>query len=338
MATHVLLTGGRLHVPEEDRVAFLEAYAADVASGRELHVVERTVGGTYSMFADIDLKATDGASAAALAAAVLEITVGALPPELRRQAVVCSRRWSPADRKIGMHFTFGGLRVNDAAARRLRDLWVHAIACSPCAGSGREWWEGAIDAAVYRNNGLRMPWSHKGKGSGPETVYVPSHTIEVVDGTPVVRRAEVAVAADMHEIVRWLQMASLRAGPGEATAVAATPPRRPLSHRSKTEGIPDEYRDSVTGARRLCTGAVAVSLSSRSCRIAGRDHSSNHVYLLVYDDGRVVQRCHSAKCAGREHVLRYTMGTRASGCVAVPGETGRAAATRASQFWARKIL
>jgi hypothetical protein len=58
--------------------------------------------------------------------------------------------------------------------------------------------------------------------------------------------------------------------------------------------------------------AAVVPVNSRRCHIAGREHSANHVYLVLFMDGRVAQRCHSAACAGREHTLPQLHHTLAS--------------------------
>ncbi len=354
--THVMLNGGRASVPLAERGdGLLGAYAADVAAGRPLHVVECTMRGTYRMFADVDLKAPSGPEADALLAGVLGVALdaGSLPPQLRRgRALVCSRTWDAMDGKIGAHVVWEDVRVDDAAAAALRDRWVCAIAEGPFAGQGIAWWDRTIDRAVYRANGLRMPWSLK---VGGRTVYAPTHAADfgtagelepIVPAVPARPTRDAALA--------WLRRASLMAcAPGEPgsgvppygpaavspalePSVAASDARRladagcakagagagggrgrdgwagrtlTAEEDEQIPGLPAVYRGRVTGVRlhRRDDGAVpgvaTASLASRCCHIAGREHSHNHVYLVLHADGRVAQRCHSGACVGREHVL-----------------------------------
>ena len=366
--THVLLCGGRAAVPLASRDAMLDAYAADVAAGRPLHVVECTMRGAYRMFADLDLKADTEAGADALLAGVLAIALdpAILPPQLAHgRALVCSRRWTAADGKIGAHVVWSGVRVDDASAAALRDRWVLAVAEAPVAGRGAAWWDAVIDRAVYRSSGLRMPWSLK-RGGCAAAAYVPSHVVDFDAASGMTAIDSV----DGASVRRWLELASLRAcSPGEAPGWDAAPygPASPSARVAPAEaagwaerlrelvdadadagagsrkkakaradgappavrsafdedgqlpGLPDEYRGRVTGlllhrdppARRAPEGnwsrprrgTATASLASRSCRIAGREHASNHVYLVLHSDGRVTQRCHSRGCEGEEHEL-----------------------------------
>jgi hypothetical protein len=211
-------------VPDPERAAFLEAYAAEVVAGCPLHVVESTARGTYRMFADIDLKAANEASGAALAAAVLDIAVSALPelPELSAAgtaALVCSRGWSPKDGKIGIHITFESVRVDDEAALALRNEWVDRIASGPCSGNGRDWWDATIDVAVYRNSGLRMPWSRK-VGGCPRSIYVPSHVVAFNGTSAHVAKIAAVDLSDASDVLRWLQRATLAAAAARTQAKA----------------------------------------------------------------------------------------------------------------------
>lgn len=178
------------------------------------------------------------------------------------------------------------------------------------------------------------------------SVYIPTHVLDAGGG--VAGAVSVSVdAGDRGSVLRWLRRASLMrsAGcdgqPSQKYSYTPQPKQLQLQHNAilaDVKGVPAEYLESVIQVRRMGSAVVA-SLSSRTCCIAGRAHSSNHVYLIMSPDGRVVQRCHSAKCAGQEHVLRRGTGdrTRPSGCVASPAESGRGASMRAAQFWTARI-
>lgn len=52
------------------------------------------------------------------------------------------------------------------------------------------------------------------------------------------------------------------------------------------------------------TGIRLFSLQSRKCHIAGAEHRSNHVYIVLDErTGAIEQRCHSPRCAGRAKIL-----------------------------------
>lgn len=76
---------------------------------------------------------------------------------------------------------------------------------------------------------------------------------------------------------------------------------------SLRRALPPEYQSCVLGGRCIAPpggGLLIVSSDSRFCLIAGgRQHSSNHVFFELHSDGRIVQRCHSSKCAGQRHEL-----------------------------------
>jgi hypothetical protein len=207
--THVFLDGGKATVENaEDREAFLRVYARDVVAGRKIHAVERTVGVSYRMFADLDLplsQSTDGMGCVQL----LEIVRTALtyaPDVLRRSGdvAVCTR--SAHDGKIGAHLVWSdGLRVDDAIATSLRAAWVEGLTRSrgDTQALGRHAgldWDSVIDGSVYRRNGLRMPWSLK-RGGSALAAYVPSHVAsweKHLKGT-----ADVTDMPDMPDIRGW---------------------------------------------------------------------------------------------------------------------------------------
>lgn len=54
--THVFLDGGKAAIPDRARVTFHRVYADAVTAGHPQHVVERTVGGVFRMFVDLDIR------------------------------------------------------------------------------------------------------------------------------------------------------------------------------------------------------------------------------------------------------------------------------------------
>ena len=179
--THVLLTGGRVCVREGQCCSsFLEKYADGVIAGRKQYLVERTLrGGSYRMFADLDVISSDEGNAENLLQSVLKIALGSLPDQLQGLgAIVCCRKWAAG--KIGAHIVWGDdARVDDVTALAIRDSWVKNIGLATgCTESLVEMdrWNAIIDSAVYASNGLRMPWSLKRDGC-ILNVYVPAFTL-----------------------------------------------------------------------------------------------------------------------------------------------------------------
>lgn len=71
--------------------------------------------------------------------------------------------------------------------------------------------------------------------------------------------------------------------------------------------LDDGGRDAL-GARckRSISGSsLLISSGSRRCRLAKREHTSNHVYFVATSDGKLAQRCHSTctDCAGRSETI-----------------------------------
>jgi hypothetical protein len=175
--THVFLNGGKACVPSEARDDFLDAYAGIVASGRTntLFAVERS-GNTYRMFADFDvpLPSLSVMEGDALIRHILDIAMDNLPDVLRvGHVTVCLR---PAHGgKVGAHLVWSDdLRVDDDQAAQARDEWVRACVLHSQGqrASVELDWDKIIDAAVYKKNGLRMPWSSK-RGGDARSCYEP---------------------------------------------------------------------------------------------------------------------------------------------------------------------
>jgi hypothetical protein len=211
--THVFLDGGKASVPAAARTELLEAYSMDVAAGRVVHAVERTIaGGSYRMFADIDLPSPGDLTS------VVRRALEALPAALKESGdvVVCTR--SVHGGKTGAHLVWDGgddVRVDDRTASALRDAWVRALYEKDPPGGASDW-ESIVDASVYRRNGLRMPWSYK-RGGDALAVYVPTHVASwgsTSDDEPTLSVAAVPAidVGSAAEVLRWLLRTSLVAG------------------------------------------------------------------------------------------------------------------------------
>jgi hypothetical protein len=317
--THVFLNGGKARVPAHARSDFLDVYADAVHHDERLYVVERALA-TYRMFADLDVRLADGGCERAQREleAIIEVALSSLPQPLRRSSVSVSVRGLSGG-KTGAHLVWEDAVVDDGTASALRGEWV--AACLE-ADPSRDW--GAIiDAAVYKRSGLRMPWSWK-MGTDRSAVYVPWRVARFGED-PADLRLE-SMTQEACDVRSLLAMTTLHAeGPinvhaasvdGQLTAsrcqLTATkqaaaagpsrleliPPRLEAKLRRvlADAGAAELAAAKFTRAALLGRSALIVHTDSRFCRNVGREHRSNHVYLLAIRNGGLHQCCFSASC------------------------------------------
>jgi hypothetical protein len=318
--THVFLDGGSASVctSAEAQAALAAAYVHDAARNVPLHVVERTIrGGSYRMFADFDVALLADTGFPELHPVrdikrIVEYAIDHLPPELRRGSIVVCLRESHASArlptKLGAHLIWSDeLRVDDAIAARLRDAWV-ARCEAASGGDGR--WEATIDRAVYRSNGLRMPWSRKGNGKGgaDRSVYVPS--IEIEYGASQVKVTSfgggAGAAAQAAACPVLLQRCSIRA------TAAPPPPSSSPSPSSSSSPSPPLHRAVPVAVSLVDVAAVAhvalVDVAAVAAVVAQRwgSHVASSLRQVTPLDNQsscVVFSCNSSLCvvAGRRH-------------------------------------
>lgn len=326
--SHVSLSGGKMNVPPSMRSdpdsPFLLSMARDIVAKVPVHVVERTyANGTYRMFADLDIPTDD--KDPGLLIGVLNRAIDALPDTLCVfPIVVCTRKWR--DGKVGAHLVWGDeLRVHDDQAVELRDAWIASLE------SRQEdvgFWEKTIDAAVYRRNGLRMPWALK-KDGHPDASYVPTHVVLEGPMEPIEPPIDVD---DANDVATWLARSSIHAMEGDSSKATKSRVKRTVATKASTEAsrrlkdnddhdvfslsdsdtrilieaLPKAY--GITSINEIGTRckrigerilSIFVSAKCRVCVVAEREHSANHIYFELRKDGSVFQRCHSSKCGGR---------------------------------------
>ena len=325
--THVFLNGGKAVVPDASRAEFLDTYAAAVASGGspQLFVVERS-GIEYRMFADFDVPygkdGIDDEGGTARMHDLVEHAMCNLPMHLRVGSVAMCMR--PAHKgKIGAHFVWSDLRVGDEAALDARDRWVKACIAAPATMEYR--WDDIIDAAVYKKNGLRMPWSMK-RGENVWSCYTPRCTY-IFDDSPHLFRVDSVFEADAWrdaQTVRlWLERTSLMAAFGQVekdSKSKKTEHSKGCSSSKKRKineagieydacfspgdvarleaALPSQYSGCAFTNVRCGPSTLVISTDSKYCMTAGREHTSNHVYFVARRDGGVYQCCYSKGCAG----------------------------------------
>ena len=183
--THLLLDGGKVLVPDEAAGAFLNAYSIAVVKELAPAVVERRTP-VFKLFMDLDVKTARDAEPLEFDAVVttIQLRAAAFFQEDHPRLVVCDTPPTTKDgvTKAGRHLVWTNIHVRAPAALAFRlavidDLdrqFPHA-----CANP----WDAVVDKCVFTTNGLRMPWSTKGRG-GPGT-YTPSHVWVETEGVAV---------------------------------------------------------------------------------------------------------------------------------------------------------
>jgi hypothetical protein len=241
---------------------FLLSMARDIVAKNPVHVVERTYNnGSYRMFADLDIPTEDPDPAFLIG--LLNRAIDALTEPLRVfPIVVCTRKWR--DGKVGAHLVWGDeLRVNDELAIELRADWIESLESRK---EDSEFWEKTIDAAVYRRNGLRMPWALK-KDGHPDASYVPTHV--VLDGPMEPIEPPIDVE-DVHEVATWLARSSISAMEPSAGGPSAS---------NKTKGTNGVRRTGGTGANSI-RRTVATKASTEASRRLKEDTGGDDVFSL----------------------------------------------------------
>lgn len=340
VATHLLLDGGKACVPPESHAAFLNAYAASVArfpQQRPCVVELRTP--VFRMFVDLDTRFATAEAAAAAARGgpgmrrVLAALADAVCPDGGERALVCAAS-EPTRHddgvKHGFHVVWPDVLVTAATALELRRRMIDRLrAEAPEASLDLvASWDAVVDASVFRSNGLRMPWS--GKGRGDQRFY---QLRWVLGADGELQPAEAASVSAMRDALRQLSIRTFDAQPtlclvGDDEAAAAVGdgdgvvPRALAAYAHVLPALDAALPAQFCGQR--FTGLMAADhcfmlrSTSRYCFNLGRHHRTNNVYFALTRRG-VSQRCY-CRCETAEG-RRYGMCKDfASECWPVPPE------------------
>ena len=333
--THLLLSGGKLAVPESDAGAFLNAYALAVVRGERPCVVEiRTP--LFGYFVDLDIRVRGEYPGDAALQAVCSVVAGAagaafetVPPRV----VACRaalKTESEGSTKVGVHLHWPGTVVSSRGALAVREQILASLktAATSLTGFEDQPWDTVVDAAVYKGSGLRMAWS--GKHAGDERVYAPwlEHTAAESGWT------ECAAASGVTAIRDWVCALSVRVpptttptplGPTLTAALDTAADRDAADGSAETTTtvqtasltpyasvlplldavLPLEFAGQrFVGLVKTEHGGFMLRSTSRYCLNLGRAHRSNNVYFVLTRDG-ISQRCY-CRCDttdGRRHGL-----------------------------------
>ena len=212
--THLLLDGGKVLVPDDEAGAFLNAYTIAVVKQLAPAVVELRTP-VFKLFMDLDVKTVRAVRADADAQGALDfqavVTViqrraAAFFEEDTPRAVVCDTPPTTATdgvtdvTKAGRHLVWTNIRVRAPVALAFRTAVIDDLERQFPEACARPW-DAVVDKCVFTSNGLRMPWSTKGRGGAG--TYTPCQVWVAAEGVAVDPPAGVAA---MREWVRELSI------------------------------------------------------------------------------------------------------------------------------------
>ncbi len=295
-ATHLLLDGGKLAIPDDANGEFLNAYAASVVrypNAKPCVVELRTP--RFRMFADLDVCPAADFDAESFLETVLDAF------DVPGRAIVSTPNVAGAGGKRGFHVTWPDAVVTTAIAAHLRRRALARLEGVPGYA-----WETVLDASVYASNGLRLPWSAKGRedrryyeacfARGPGGALRPLRATTVSQLREAVRDAS----------IRAFSTAALYV-PEDAPEGAAEPAEgggvkthslslSPYAHvlDDITAALPPQF------AGQKFTGLVATEhcfmlrSTARYCFNVAREHTSSNVYFQLTSKG-ACQKCYCRK-------------------------------------------
>ena len=328
-ATHLLMDGGRLHVPPEDSSSFLQQLASMLAGDHIPSVVELKTP-VFRMMMDIDIEHTNPSISVGSFSNMLELireaafhfwhVVDENSEHIKPRMIVCSaplKKTSKGNTKLGLHVVFPEIATTGQMATAFRMILIPVLEDRAMIPEGLvQPWDKVIDSSVFQSNGLRMPFN--GKGRKETRAYAPS--MEFRDD----RCDEVTCDGTVKNYRHWLQACSIRSttsvttplfckvstlpkgvqellksrdgGQGGGGGGSISCQRKRLADYEHLipkimEAIPPEYGNhTITSVARFPT-FVAFRSTSKFCRNLGRCHRSNNVYFTVSSDG-LSQRCY----------------------------------------------
>lgn len=317
--THLLLDGGRARVPDESHGAFLNAYAASLARcpGRRPCVVELRTP-VFRMFLDLDTRFSGAAPAAAAVAgpllrgvfARLSALLADAPDAPPPRALVCAASRAKDERdgtvKLGFHVVWPEVLVTAATALELRRRMVESLADVEPASLGlASDWDSVLDASVYRANGLRMPWS--GKGRGDDRFYDLRWTLTPGGELEPVEAASVSALRDalrQLSVRTFSRDATLRLDAAGAAAAERPPEGDSLAPRSLAAyadvlpalaaALPAEFAGQKFTGLMATERCFMLRSTARFCFNVCREHCTSNVYFTLTRRG-VCQRCYCRK-------------------------------------------
>lgn len=330
--THFLLDGGRLAVPDDHAGTFLNVYFNSIIKKEHISLVELKTS-VFKLFIDIDARVTLGVMPnfdtffVALQAQAMEF----FEQMHDTRMIVCAAEpkadQGDGSEKYGFHAIFPGIFVNAPIAMAFRGHLLDTLNAE-FPGLLRNTWEDAIDDSVYKANGLRALYSHKGtmesrpylpycvldKGSrynvepnipaSEKRVYVHDCSIRAFDATLTKCRGGHDDIADQPFVH----------APNGVVLGKCVPLSVYADALPKVQAVlPEIYSTQRFTGVFVTRHAVMLRSSSRYCHNVAREHRTSTVYFCITKRAAgVFQKCYCRKddhgCAaysGPIHPLEY---------------------------------
>lgn len=292
--THLLLDGGKLRVPPESEAAFLNAYAASLfrrPDKRPCIVELRTP--VFKMFVDLDMRWDSETRARDVMLTGVPTVVSALGEVVSSadsEAIVCLANAVKEDKdgwKMGMHVVWPGVLVTSGTAVALRTRMLERLAGVAVEGL-RGSWDTVVDSSVYTSNGLRMPWSAKGRGDGRYYRVLGTDPDTVSSLRDTLRRLSIRTHQTEPTIRLETGSADIHATSTQWVSKSLAP------YADVLDGLAGALPVQFLGQK--FTGMVATEhcymfrSTARYCFNLGTAHRTNNVYFMLTKKG-VCQRC-----------------------------------------------
>ena len=307
--THLLLSGGKLSVSDQQHSTFLNDYANAVARGTEkLYVVESKTP-IFRLFIDFDFKPVPDADIIKGAIQSAAGIAGYYFDDPTDAGAVILRKDVESPEKVGIHMTWENVYVDIPTANSFRNhVVVKLIDACPDVD-----WKEVVDQSVYAGSGLRMPWSSKKNAPG---VYVPLQTCSSKGELCSIQKIVTAT-----HIREWIRKTCIRAPEAVLTKTCVVTTSfsddslstRPITDSLSTISVdvtahadilekfqkmlPDVYKtQQFTSMHRFGDFCVILRSSSKKC--GNKDyleHHSNTVYFVLLKKGIAYQRCYCRK-------------------------------------------
>jgi len=324
IATHFLMDGGKLNVPETQASAFLNVYFTHAIIKQErLSVVELKTP-IFRLFFDIDASFPAGKEKEStetlvrISSRIKSYVASFFVDGTDTTAIGCLAppkpdKNDPSLQKVGVHLIFPCCIVTSATARCCRDGLIPFLeeafraTTSSCVMPSNPWRD-VVDDSVFKANGLRMVWSCKGRTEARPyeptfKIHVDGHVSDYVFETVVDKREAIRETS-----IRVFDMPVTTCRMGEHTLSTKATDREEITTGTSTSIdmygsvlpdirslLPNVYKDVVFTAAFVTSHAVMLKTTSTYCQNKGGDHRTSTVYFCVSRSGMVSQRCYSRK-------------------------------------------
>jgi len=313
-----------LSVPDDHAGTFLNIYFRSVAVKRERLCVVELKTPVFRLFFDLDIRFSTHDAARDDIASTIDhlclsihrfVTQGFFEVDNDHERVSYICKAPTKDErdavKYGVHLIFPSIFVNSPIALKLRETLLKAIPDAfddayPHPRPSNPW-EDVIDDSVYRANGLRMLYSHKGKTEN--RAYIPTARISDEHITSI--KPSVTDARDiLHATSVRCCAATLTPCRGGEHEIADTAETHRVDglvigkcvsiapYFEATEKLrrylPDVYKNITFVGAFQTDHAVMLKTNSRFCHNIDREHRTSTIYLAVTKHG-LSQRCYCRK-------------------------------------------